>query len=82
MTTIAYTVHTADLLHLGYSAADIATYVTALEAALVAAYPGAEVSVTALDRVSGGNVIRIEADENEHGIRDHVREIADRTLAA
>ena len=82
MTRISYTIHTADILSLGYTADEIDTYETNLEAALTAAYPDADVNVEQVKRVSGGTVIRVEADEDARRIEADVREIANRALEA
>ena len=80
-TTILYTIHTADILSLGYTADEIDTYEASLEAALTAAYPDADVTVEQVKRISGGAVIRVEADD-ARTVEAGVREIANRTLEA
>lgn len=80
MTRITYTIHTADLLALGYRRADMATYEDRVRTSLSLNFTGAEITVESVDNVSGATPIRVESDENEDRILDRVRDIANRTL--
>ena len=79
MTTIRYTVLSADLLNLNWTEAEVLHYATLLERKLIAAYPDAEVTVDVVDRVSGQSPIHVYADEDGPdplAVGERVREIA------
>jgi hypothetical protein len=79
MTTIRYTVLSADLLNLGWTEAEVLHYAAILEAKLNGAYPDTEVAVAVVDRVSGQSPVQVCADEDGPdpiAVGEHVREIA------
>ena len=79
MTTIRYTVLSADLLNLDWTEAEVLHYAKILEAKLSGAYPDAEVTVVVVDRVSGQSPVHVYADEDGPdplAVGERVREIA------
>ena len=79
MTTIRYTVLSADLLNLGWTEAEVLHYAKLLGRKLIAAYPDAQVTLDVVDRVSGQSPIHVYAGENGPdplAVEERVREIA------
>jgi len=83
MMTLSYTIHSADLLCLDYTDADVRAYDAALTEELEAAYPDAEIAVSVVARVSGSSPVRVhtDGDENESAIEDDVRYRANRVFS-